>query len=343
MEIIGPSSKNKINLKRLFLCVGLTFIFIMNVIICYKYYVFKSIHVIAADSNKVSAGTTYNVKDLVKEVEGEIVSVKKDIDTSILGDQELILEVKKDNVTKEVPIVVSVIDSNAPVVEIKQEEITITQGDSIDLKENIQAVVDDYDGDLNFNDDNTQSKLMSYNISVDGDINSVGEHEVVVNAVDKSGNISTQMYKINVVEPELEPEPEPVYYQPVYYNYPASANGNDLVSIAYSYLGYPYGPGNYPGAFDCSGFVQFVYSQVGINISRSTYTQVYDGYPVSFDSMQPGDIIIWGYGSTPTHSAMYVGDGLMIHSANYGTGVIVNSVNEWLWGSGTGIVTIRRI
>ena len=343
MEIIGPSNKNKINFKRLFLCVGLTFIFVMNVVICYKYHVYKSINVIAADSNKVSAGTTYNVNDLVKEVNGEIVSVKKDIDTSILGDQELILEVKKDNLVKEVPIVVSVVDSNAPVVELKQEEITITQGDSYDLKENIQAVVDNVDGDLDYQEDNNQSKLMSYNISLDGDINSVGEHQVVVQAIDNSGNISTQVYKINVVEPEPEPEPEPVYYQPVYYNYPASAAGSDLVSIAYSYLGYPYGPGNYPGAFDCSGFVQFVYSQVGINISRSTYTQVYDGFPVSFEDMQPGDIIIWGYGSTPTHSAMYVGDGLMIHSANYGTGVIVNSVSEWLSGSGTGIVTIRRI
>ena len=338
MEIIGPSKKNK---KLLFLSVGLSFIFIMNVIICHGYFAYKSIDVIAADYNKVEVGTTYDVNNLVKEVNGEIVSVKKDIDTNILGDQELILEVKKDNLVKDVPIVVSVVDSVAPVIELKQEEITITQGDSYDLKENIQAVMDEIDGDLDYQEENNQSKLKSYNISMDGDIGSVGEHEVVIHAIDNSGNITKQTYKINVVEPE--PEPEPVYYTPVYYDLPANAHSGDLISIAWSFIGYPYGPGNYPGAFDCSGFVQYVYSLVGINISRSTSTQIYDGYPVSFESMQPGDIIVWGYGSMPTHSAMYVGDGLMIHSANYGTGVTVNTVDEWLRGSGTNIVAIRRI
>ena len=340
MEIIeGPSPKRYF---RVLISVGLTFILIMNVIICRRYFTFKSIEVIATDSAKVEVGNTYDINNLIKEVNGEIVSVKQDIDTSILGNQELILEVKKDNVVKDVPIVVSVVDSIAPVIELKQEEITITQGDSYDVGENIQTVVDEIDGDLDFQVENNQSKLKSYNISMDGDINDVGEHQVTINAVDNSGNISTKVFKINVVEPE--PEPEPVYNVPNFYSWlPANAAGGDLVSIAYSYLGYPYGPGNYPGAFDCSGFVQFVYSQVGINISRSTYTQVWDGSPVGYGDMQPGDIIIWGYGSTPTHSALYVGNGMMVHSANYGTGVIESSVQGWLNGSGTSIVSIRRI
>jgi len=340
MEIIeGPSQKKYF---RVLLSVGLTFILIMNVIICRRYFTYKSIEVIATDSTKVEVGNTYDINNLIKEVNGEIVSVKQDIDTSILGNQELVLEVKKDNVVKEVPIVVSVVDSIAPVIELKQEEITITQGDSYDVGDNIQAVVDGIDGDLDFQVENNQSKLKSYNISMDGDINDVGEHQVTINAVDNSGNISTKVYTINVVEPE--PEPVPVYSVPNYRSWlPANAAGGDLVSIAYAYLGYPYGPGNYPGAFDCSGFVQYVYSQVGISISRSTYTQVWDGSPVGYDEMQPGDIIIWGYGSTPTHSALYVGNGMMVHSANYGTGVIESSVQGWLYGSGTSIVSIRRI
>ena len=343
MEIIEGPSRRKY--WRVLLSVGLSFILIMNVIICHRYFTYKSINVIAADSNKVEIGNNYDINSLVKEVNGEIVSVKQDIDTNVLGKQELVLEVKKDNVTKEVPIEVSVVDSVAPVIELKQEEITITQGDSYDIGENIQTVADGIDGDLALSAENNQTKLKTYNVSMDGDINSVGEHEVKISAVDNSGNITVKTYKINVVEPE--PEPEPVYYGSAYsggYNWlPANASGGDLVSIAYSYLGYPYGPGNYPGAFDCSGFVQFVYSQVGISISRSTYTQVWDGSPVSYDSMQPGDIIIWGYGSTPTHSALYVGNGMMVHSANYGTGVIESSVEGWLYGSGTSIVSIRRI
>ena len=79
---------------------------------------------------------------------------------------------------------------------------------------------------------------MAYNIQFNGDMEDVGDHEVTVLAVDKSGNIASQTYTLSVVEPE--PEPEPVYYyQPIYYDLPANPSGSDLVSIAYSYLGYP--------------------------------------------------------------------------------------------------------
>ena len=58
---------------------------------------------------------------------------------------------------------------------------------------------------------------------------------------------------------------------------------------------------------------------------------------------QPGDIVLWGYGSTVTHSSLYVGNGTMIHAANPGTGVIISNIDGWLRGSGTQIVSVRRI
>ena len=39
--------------------------------------------------------------EYIKKVDGNIVSIKQDIDVNKLGEQEVILEVKKDNVTKE--------------------------------------------------------------------------------------------------------------------------------------------------------------------------------------------------------------------------------------------------
>ncbi|MBQ3307459.1 MAG: C40 family peptidase [Bacilli bacterium] len=331
--------KNKKRLRRfliivLFIC--------LSGRVCHTY---KSIGVEPLENASVEIGSTeYDIHNLIKNINGEIISVKQDIDTSILGSQEVVLEVKKDNIIKDVSMEVSVVDSTAPVIAVKDEVVTITLGDSYDLRENIENVSDFVDGDLAYFEETNQSRLKAYNIQLDGDMYSPGDHDVVVSAIDKSGNIANYKYVLSVVEPEPEPEPEPVYYEPVYYDLPPNAAGNDLVSIAYSYLGYPYGPGNYPGAFDCSGFVQYVYSQVGIGISRSTSTQIYDGSPVSYDDMQPGDIIVWGYGwDAPTHSAMYVGDGQMIHSANYSTGVILSDVQGWLNGSGTQIVTIRRI
>ena len=133
---------------------------------------------------------------------------------------------------------------------------------------------------------------------------------------------------------------------PVAYNnsYLGTGDKTALVSLAYSLVGSPYvSGGNTPNGFDCSGFVQYLYSRIGISVSRSARTQVYDGVAVSYDAAQPGDIISWGYGSYVTHSALYVGNGMMIHAANPSTGVIISSVAQWLSGSGTSIVSVRRI
>ena len=117
------------------------------------------------------------------------------------------------------------------------------------------------------------------------------------------------------------------------------------MQIAYKYIGYPYVSGaNGPYSFDCSGFVQFVYSQVGKSISRSTSTQILDGVGISYDNVQPGDILSWGYtDGVPTHSALYVGNGMMIHAANPSQGVLLSNVAAWTRGSGTRVISVRRI
>ena len=99
------------------------------------------------------------------------------------------------------------------------------------------------------------------------DIDAAREHEVVVNAKDSKGNLSTRTFTLVVEERK--------YYAPVYYDVPASAYGGSVVGVAYSLVGYPYiGGANGPYGFDCSGFVQYVYSRVGVNVSRSSSTQM---------------------------------------------------------------------
>lgn len=118
-----------------------------------------------------------------------------------------------------------------------------------------------------------------------------------------------------------------------------------LVQLAYSLIGSPYvAGGNSPLGFDCSGFVQYLYSRVGISISRSTSTQIRDGVAVSYENAQPGDILLWGYSDgVPTHSAIYVGNGQMIHATNPRQGVIASDVAAWTRGSGTSVIAVRRI
>lgn len=333
-SIDGPSIKK---LLRAFLLVVLSFIMIISCCAYRNYSTFQSINVVVKEQATVEYGSAnYDIKKLIKEVDGKIISVKQDIDTNTLGAQEVILEVKKDNMVREVPVVISVVDSVAPVISLKKEKVSITEGDSYDLLENVASVNDAIDGDLGYLETVPTNSLKYYNIQYDGDINSVGSHEITVSAVDASGNKTVQSFTLEVAE-------KPVYY-PVYYGAPANPQGNDVVSIAYSLLGMPYMANSAgPYGFDCSGFVSYVYSCVGKSVSRGTWTQQYEGVGVSYSEIQPGDVILWGYADgSPTHSALYVGNGQMIHAANYGTGVIVSDVNGWLNGSGTHILTVRR-
>lgn len=339
MNSTDGSSKSKI-VKFLGLLL-LSFIMLVSCYVYHNYYTYQSIKVIVEDMPSVEYGSAnYNVKEYIKKVDGNIVSIKQDIDVNKLGEQEVILEVKKDNVTKEVPFIITVIDSVAPIIKVKEEKVTITKGDNYNPQDNIESVMDDIDGNINISNEEIKDDSVNYySINYNEDIGGVGNHEITVNAVDKSGNISTFTFTLEVVEPA------PQYNYGINYNVPANPQGNDVVSIAYSLVGMPYiGGSNGPYGFDCSGFVQYVYSCVGKYISRSSYTQIYDGVGVSYADAQPGDILSWGYGNgTVTHSALYVGNGLMIHAANPGTGVIVSSVDGWLGGSGTTILSVRRI
>ena len=67
-----------------------------------------------------------------------------------------------------------------------------------------------------------------------------------------------------------------------------------VASTAKQYLGTPYvWGGTTPNGFDCSGLVQYVYKQLGINISRTTYTQVDEGIAVSRNSLKQGDLVFF--------------------------------------------------
>lgn len=333
MKTIDGSSK-----IRFVVLMALSFIMIILCYIYHNYSVYKSIKVVVDDTAAIEYGSAnYDIKNILKEVEGEVVSIKKDIDTNVLGEQEVILEVKKHNIIKDVPIIVSVVDTVAPIIKINNDSISITEGENFDVLSNITSVSDAIDGDLSYLENNDDNKTNFYTYSSD-DLSSVGVHEVTIKAVDKAGNVSTSTFTVNV-------EAKPVVVQRVSYDAPLNASGNDIASIAYRYIGYPYVSGaNGPYAFDCSGFVQYVYSLAGISVSRSTSTQLVEGTAVSYENAQPGDILSWGYvDGAATHSAIYVGNGQMIHATNPRQGVLLSDVAAWTRGSGTHVISVRRI
>lgn len=317
--------------------IGLALIIMVGCYVYHNYYTYNSIKVEVKKNAAIEYGSAnYNLSDLIKKVDGEIVSVKNNIDTTVEGEQEVVVEVKKDSIVKEVPIVLNVIDTVPPEINLFEDVVYITEGDNYDVNANINSVYDNVDGFISYSDNVNEESTFYYDFTYNhDDLNKVGDHEVIVNAKDKKGNVVFKSFTVSVAE-------KPKYSAPVYGNAPISAHGGSAVEVAYSLLGAPYiGGSNGPYGFDCSGFVQYVYSQVGVSVTRSTWSQIGDGVGVSLENAQPGDILVWGYGY-PTHSALYVGNGMMIHAANPSEGVILSSIDWWKRG-GTSIIAVRRV
>ncbi|MEK0396370.1 C40 family peptidase [Lactobacillus delbrueckii] len=112
---------------------------------------------------------------------------------------------------------------------------------------------------------------------------------------------------------------------------------NKVVKLAKKQVGkrYVYGATG-PNAFDCSGLTSYVYSHaIGKHISRTTYSQVYQGktVKVSTASLKKGDLLFWGSKSSPYHVGIYVGGGQYVHAATPSQGVRKQYLSSYFWPS----------
>ncbi len=95
-----------------------------------------------------------------------------------------------------------------------------------------------------------------------------------------------------------------------------------VVQTAIEVMGTPYRwGGSAETGFDCSGLIQYAYSQHGIILPRVSRDQLRMGTPVEPDLalLRPGDLLGFRLdGSGVGHVALYIGDGQFIHSASDG-------------------------
>lgn len=100
-----------------------------------------------------------------------------------------------------------------------------------------------------------------------------------------------------------------------------------LLHTADGYVGTPYRwGGSVPSTgFDCSGFVQYVYREHGLELPRTSREMWLVGEPLrgGVGALRPGDLMFFaedGNGRI-THVGMYAGSNMLLHSSKSGRGV----------------------
>jgi len=101
---------------------------------------------------------------------------------------------------------------------------------------------------------------------------------------------------------------------------PGRIDGSTVVATARRFIGVRYVlGGTTPAAFDCSGFVRYVFAHHGIGLPRTAHEQAALGEaPAVGDTLQAGDLLFFYGGQGAQHIAMYVGGDTIIHASSTG-------------------------
>lgn len=113
------------------------------------------------------------------------------------------------------------------------------------------------------------------------------------------------------------------------------ARARDLVLHAMGFLGvhYQYGGSSPEVGFDCSGLVNYVFSQaLGLVLPRDTQSISHSGEEITRDELQPGDLVFFNTLRRPfSHVGIYLGDQRFIHAPSRGGQVEIVSMGDRYW------------
>lgn len=122
--------------------------------------------------------------------------------------------------------------------------------------------------------------------------------------------------------------------------------GQALADAARKALGVPYiwGGNSLTSGVDCSGLVQQVFKQFGIQLPRVTYEQIGVGASVPRNKMAVGDLVFFDTDrskSGPDHVGIYLGNGKFIHAPRPGKGVQISSLTDSYYNDR--LMAVRRV
>lgn len=114
----------------------------------------------------------------------------------------------------------------------------------------------------------------------------------------------------------------------------ANITSSQLSAEAKKYIGIQYrSAGTSTKGFDCSGYVQYVYKNLGVNLPRTSRSMYGKGEAVKKNELMPGDLVFFNTsGSGVSHVGIYIGQSKFIHSSS-SKGVSIASINDpYYWG-----------
>lgn len=114
---------------------------------------------------------------------------------------------------------------------------------------------------------------------------------------------------------------------------PSAGNGH-VVPYALSLQGAPYvwGKSSPAEGFDCSGFVQHVYRQHGVDLPRTARDMASKLPEVPKNCRLPGDLLFFRTdGRSYSHVGIYIGNESFVHASSSHSGVKISSLNKPYW------------
>lgn len=106
-----------------------------------------------------------------------------------------------------------------------------------------------------------------------------------------------------------------------------------IIERAQQVIGTPYkwGGTDLNSGVDCSGFIQSVYKEMGIDLPRVSFQQANYGKRTDLANLKPGDLVAWDNSSRNNgadHIAIFLGNGRVIEAAKPGTSVRIRKLGQ---------------
>ena len=105
-----------------------------------------------------------------------------------------------------------------------------------------------------------------------------------------------------------------------------------IVQLANQSMGIPYKyGGNTIEGFDCSGFVSYIYNEIGINLTRKSSLMYFEQDTTKVKEPVPGDLVFFKNTFIPdiSHMGIYIGNNEFIHASS--TGIAIGNVTTKYW------------